>query len=104
STSGTKRKSDVGLPPAAKKERNRSKSPAASGGDFKKSPVVISPLKSKVGFQEQYFVLCLFFVFNFLQHLFKDILLSKTCMTTIHVWKTAQKVQNFITYLKIVQS
>lgn len=51
-TTAEKRKSDAGLPPAPKRGRSRSKSPAVGpktqGNEFKRSPVVMEPLKSKV--------------------------------------------------------
>jgi hypothetical protein len=56
-TTTEKRKSDAGLPPAPKRGRSRSKSPAVGGGaaktaatdnEFKRTPVIMEPLKSKV--------------------------------------------------------
>lgn len=46
-----RKKSDTGLPPAPKKERSRSRSPAVNKEDAsKKPPVVIQQLQSKVRF------------------------------------------------------
>jgi hypothetical protein len=54
-TTTEKRKSDAGLPPAPKRGRSRSKSPAvgaaktaATDNEFKRTPVIMEPLKSKV--------------------------------------------------------
>uniref|UniRef100_A0AC34RIM6 Twitchin n=1 Tax=Panagrolaimus sp. JU765 TaxID=591449 RepID=A0AC34RIM6_9BILA len=47
SAAGTKRKSDAGLPPAPKREKSRSRSPAPQSTENKRAPVVVGPLKSK---------------------------------------------------------
>uniref|UniRef100_A0A914Z2S4 Ig-like domain-containing protein n=1 Tax=Panagrolaimus superbus TaxID=310955 RepID=A0A914Z2S4_9BILA len=53
-TTTEKRKSDAGLPPAPKRGRSRSKSPAVGGktaatdNEFKRTPVIMEPLKSKI--------------------------------------------------------